>query len=214
MHGTIEEQSLGSFTRRKLRNLSNWSDWQGAEFKQLDSMAKQEMYSNPVHAPKDSIVICQHWNYAIKGDSTQKARNCCDGSPRAVPQLKLANTYSSCIEQPCMRMFFALCVHEGFISLKVDERLREFASAGPTHLRVHRRPIRRSVPSLPRHCCLSRYGASRATRSPRTPRIWRTLGEIRQHRHRPSWFQVHYSRTQFVSWYIQRTSYVHLLPSR
>ncbi len=119
-HGTIEEQGLESFTCRKLRNLSNWSDWQGAEFEQLDSMAKQEMYGDPIHAPADSIVLRQHWNYAIKGDGTRKARNCCDGSPRAAPQLKLANTYSSCIEQPCMRMFFALCVHEGFISFKVD----------------------------------------------------------------------------------------------
>ncbi|KAI2495455.1 hypothetical protein MHU86_19042 [Fragilaria crotonensis] len=40
--------------------------------------------------------------------------------PRAAPQLKLANTYSSCIEQPCMRLFFALCAHEGYVSLKVD----------------------------------------------------------------------------------------------
>jgi hypothetical protein len=119
-HGTSEEQSLGSFTRRKLRRLPNWKEWQNAEFKQLDSMAKQEMYGAPVHAPRDAIVLRQHWNYAIKGDGTRKARNCCDGSPRAAPQLKLANTYSSCIEQPCMRLFFALCAHEGFTSLKVD----------------------------------------------------------------------------------------------
>ena len=119
-HGTSEEQSLGSFTRRKLRRLPNWKEWQDAEFKQLDSMAKQEMYGSPVSAPRDAIVLRQHWNYAIKGDGTRKARNCCDGSPRAAPQLKLANTYSSCIEQPCMRLFFALCAHEGFTSLKVD----------------------------------------------------------------------------------------------
>jgi Reverse transcriptase (RNA-dependent DNA polymerase) len=119
-HGTPDEQSLGSFTRRKLRRLPNWQQWEDAEFKQLDSMAKQEMYGAPVIAPRDAIVLRQHWNYAIKGDGTRKARNCCDGSPRAAPQLKLANTYSSCIEQPCMRLFFALCAHEGFISLKVD----------------------------------------------------------------------------------------------
>jgi hypothetical protein len=119
-HGTSDEQALGSFTRRKLRRLPNWKEWQDAEFKQLDSMAKQEMYGAPVFAPRDAIVLRQHWNYAIKGDGTRKARNCCDGSPRAAPQLKLANTYSSCIEQPCMRLFFALCVHEGYISLKVD----------------------------------------------------------------------------------------------
>ncbi|KAI2506527.1 hypothetical protein MHU86_7937 [Fragilaria crotonensis] len=119
-HGTPEEQGLGSFTRRKLRRLPNWKEWQDAEFKQLDLMAKQEMYGAPVPAPRDAIVLRQHWNYIIKGDGSRKARNCCDGSPRAAPQLKLANTYSSCIEQPCMRLFFALCAHEGYVSLKVD----------------------------------------------------------------------------------------------
>jgi hypothetical protein len=59
-HGTTEEQSLGSFTRRKLRNLPNWNEWETAEFKQLDSMAKQAMYGAPVLAPKDSIVLRQH----------------------------------------------------------------------------------------------------------------------------------------------------------
>jgi hypothetical protein len=39
-HGTLEEQALGGFTRRKLKRLSNWNQWQDGEFKQLDSMAK------------------------------------------------------------------------------------------------------------------------------------------------------------------------------
>ena len=119
-HGTAEEQAIGSFTRRKLKNLPNWNDWQCSEFKQLDSMAKQEMYGKPCRPPPDAIILRQHWNYSHKSDGTRKARNCCDGSPRSAPKLKLANTYSSCIEQPCMRMFFALCAHEGYISLKVD----------------------------------------------------------------------------------------------
>ena len=119
-HGTANEQALGSFTRRKLKALPNWKDWQGSEFKQLDSMAKQNMYGKPCLPPKDAIILRQHWNYSLKADGTRKARNCCDGSPRSAPQLKLANTYSSCIEQPVMRMFFALCAHEGYIALKVD----------------------------------------------------------------------------------------------
>ncbi|KAI2505530.1 hypothetical protein MHU86_8866 [Fragilaria crotonensis] len=119
-HGTVAEQALGSFTRRKLKGLSNWNDWQQTEFKQLDAMAKQEMYGTPCLPPKDAIILRQHWDYSYKADGTRKARNCCDGSPRAAPMLKLANTYSSCIEQPCMRMFFALCAYEGYVALKVD----------------------------------------------------------------------------------------------
>ncbi|KAI2501346.1 retrotransposon [Fragilaria crotonensis] len=118
--GTTEEQALGGFTRRKLKRLSNWNDWLQAESKQLDSMAKQEMYGSPVHPPPGAIILRQHWNYSIKSDGTRKARNCCDGSPRAAPELKLANTYSSCIEQPIMRLFFALCANEGYLIIKVD----------------------------------------------------------------------------------------------
>ena len=110
--GTEAEQALGSFTRRKLKLLDNWADWLAAEGKQLDSMAKQEMYGSPVHPPPGAIILRQHWNYSIKSDGTRKARNCCDGSPRAAPELKLANTYSSCIEQPC--------AYEGYVCIKVD----------------------------------------------------------------------------------------------
>jgi hypothetical protein len=78
--GTEEEQALGSFTRRKLQRLSNWKDWQLAEAKQLDSMAKQEMYGPAVYPPAGAIILRQHWNYSIKADGTRKARNCCDGS--------------------------------------------------------------------------------------------------------------------------------------
>ena len=83
-------------------------------------MAKQEMYGVPQLPPKDAIILRQHWNYSLKSDGSRKARNCCDGSPRAAPQLKLANTYSSCIEQPCMRLHFAVCAQEGYTCLKVD----------------------------------------------------------------------------------------------
>ena len=34
--------------------------------------------------------------------------------------LKVTNTYSSCIEQPCLCTFFALCAYEGNVALKVD----------------------------------------------------------------------------------------------
>jgi hypothetical protein len=102
------------------KRLDNWNDWLKAESKQLDSMAKQAMYGKPVHPPPGAIILLQHWNYSIKSDGTRKACNCCDSSPRAAPESKLANTYSSCIEQPCMRLFFALCTHKGYICVKVN----------------------------------------------------------------------------------------------
>ena len=85
-------------------------------------MAKQEMYGPPVSAPRDAIVLFQHWNYTVNGDGTRKA----------APQLKRTNTYSSCIERPCMRLFFALCDHKGYTSLKVDAT-NAYANSLPPH---------------------------------------------------------------------------------
>ena len=119
--GSADEQALGSFTRRKLRKLTNWPEWHAAEAKQLNAMDKQGMYGEPVPAPPDSFVLRQHWTYSIKTDGTRKARNCCDGSNRAAPGLRAAaQTYASCVEQPCMRLFFALSSALGLTVLKTD----------------------------------------------------------------------------------------------
>ena len=87
-HVTAEEIAIGNFTHRKLIRLTtNWNEWQEGEFKQLDLMAKQEMYGAPCPPPaKGAIILRQHWNYSIMSDGSRKARNCCcDGSPRAAP---------------------------------------------------------------------------------------------------------------------------------
>jgi hypothetical protein len=60
-------------------------------------------------------LLCPTWRhgvafpteYIIKPCGTRKARMCCDGSNRATPELRFAQTYALCIYQPCMR-FFAL----------------------------------------------------------------------------------------------------------
>jgi hypothetical protein len=186
-HGTTEEQGLGSFTRRKLRSLSNWHDWETAEFKQLDSMEKQEMYGAPVRVPTGSIVLRQHWNYSIKGDGTRKARNCCDGSPRGAPQLKLANTYSSCIKQPCMRMYFSICAFKGFISLKVDAT-NAYANSlppnQPTFVDIGEQYANWYFRRHGACCCPQRHGPPCTTRPPRSSGIWCPLGEICERRHR------------------------------
>jgi hypothetical protein len=106
---TDAELSLGHFTRRKLKQLDTWPLWHAGEFKQLDQFHALGMYGDPIPRPPTAIVLRQHWQYHIKRDGTCRARNCCDGSPRAAPALhKLVETYSSCVEQPVQRLFFAL----------------------------------------------------------------------------------------------------------
>ncbi|KAG7369542.1 reverse transcriptase RNA-dependent DNA polymerase [Nitzschia inconspicua] len=106
---TPAEQALGFFTRRKLQRLSTWPDWQRGEFKQLDRMNDLGMFGAPVVAPPGAIILRLHWQYQIKRSGERRSRSCCDGSLRAAPLLhQVASTYSSCVEQPIQRMFFAL----------------------------------------------------------------------------------------------------------
>jgi hypothetical protein len=132
--GSMEEQSLKRLTRAKLKRLPTWHLWQRGpkgEFAQLDEMDRQGMYGEPVRAPSDAIVLRQHWVYTLKTDGSRKARNCCDGSFRAAPILHgQAKTYASCIEQPCMRLFFALASLHG-LSVYGADATNAFANSPP-----------------------------------------------------------------------------------
>ena len=108
---TPEEQALGHFTRRKLKTVLNWKEWNDAEFRQLDRYAKLEMYGPPQHLPKDIkyVLLRPHWQHHVKRCGTRRSRQCVDGSKRSAPLLHaLANSYSSCVSQPVQRLFIAL----------------------------------------------------------------------------------------------------------
>jgi Reverse transcriptase (RNA-dependent DNA polymerase)/GAG-pre-integrase domain len=129
--GTPAEQSLSRFTRARLKQLSTWEQWRASEHKQLDNMAEQGMYGLPTRAPEGAIVLRSHWTYSFKGDGTRKARNCCDGSERAAPALHgEAKTYASCVEHPCMRIFFALSAVLGMTTFGADAT-NAFANSPP-----------------------------------------------------------------------------------
>ena len=106
---TTEEQALGRFTRRKLKKLATWSQWEAGERQQLDHFHDLQMYGKPCKPPANAIILRSHWQYHIKRNGKRRSRNCCDGSPKAAPVLhKIASTYSSCVDQPIQRLFFAL----------------------------------------------------------------------------------------------------------
>ncbi|KAG7374842.1 reverse transcriptase RNA-dependent DNA polymerase [Nitzschia inconspicua] len=106
---TPAEQALGFFTRRELQRLSTWPDWLRGEFKQLDRMHDLGMFGAPVAPSPGAIILRLHWQFQIKRSGERRSRSCCDGSLRAAPLLhQVASTYSSCVEQPIQRMFFAL----------------------------------------------------------------------------------------------------------
>jgi hypothetical protein len=108
---TPEEQALGHFTRRKLKRLSTWNEWEAGERKQLKQFNDLQMFGEPILPPTSNgaIILRPHWQYHIKRDGTRRARLCCNGSKFAAPMLHaIAMTYSSCVEHPIQRLFFAI----------------------------------------------------------------------------------------------------------
>ena len=121
-HMTDEERQLKSFSRKNLMKLSNWDQWQAADDKQLDAHFDSGTIGKAVPRPrKDTFGRAFHilrlvWNRLIKPSGVRKSRACLDGSKRAAPWLRhLVQTYSSCIEMPCLRLFFAICAMKGYI---------------------------------------------------------------------------------------------------
>ena len=127
-------------TRPQLRKLSTWPLWRLAEHKQLDAHHLQDMFGDPITPPDAAIILHPHWRYKIKLDGTRSARECCDGSPRAAPALHHdAITYASCIELPCMRLFFSMAAINNHVVLLTDA-VNAYANARgptiPTYIRV------------------------------------------------------------------------------
>ena len=46
---TPEEQALGLYTRKKLKNLSKWDLWYQGEIKQINQFEDLQMFDKPVH---------------------------------------------------------------------------------------------------------------------------------------------------------------------
>ena len=98
------------------------------------------MFGPPIIPPPNAIILRPHWRYKIKQDGTRSARECFDGSPRAAPELHQdAITYASCIELPCMRLFFSLAAVSNYFVLLTDA-VNAYANARgptkPTYIRV------------------------------------------------------------------------------
>jgi hypothetical protein len=130
---TTEEQALGAFTRRKLQTLSTWDIWRAGEHKQLDQMEALGMYGRPRKAPPGAIILRLHWQYQIRRSGERRARNCCDGSPRAAPTLHaIASTYSSCVDQPIQRLFYALSARMNYRVYGGDAQDAFAHSPGPS----------------------------------------------------------------------------------
>jgi hypothetical protein len=143
---TPEERELKSFTRRNLQRLPNWPDWDAAFDAQLDAHLAAGALGLPVPRPVDTSdgppnTLCIQWSNVVKPNGKRKCRACIDGSKRAAPWLRqFAQTYVSCIEQPCMHLFFALAAVYSLIVSFGDTTNAFQQSPTPTrkcHLRIN-----------------------------------------------------------------------------
>ena len=112
-HMTAEEKQLRSFSRNNLMRLSNWLEWRDADDKQLDSHYEAGAIGKAVPRPVGLLaqqVFRLIWVRLVKPTGARKSRACLNGSKKAAPWLReLVSTYASCIELPCLRLFFAMC---------------------------------------------------------------------------------------------------------
>ena len=137
-HMTDEERQLKSLTRCNLKRLSNWDQWDAAFDKQLDNHLKAGTIGKAIEWPRgkqgrDINILRAQWSNFVKTDGTRKTRCCLDGSQRSAPWLReFAATYASCIETPCMRLFFALCASLGFVVSSADTDNAYQQAPGPS----------------------------------------------------------------------------------
>jgi hypothetical protein len=126
---TAEERGdLPKLTRHRLKKLTNWHLWKAAFYKQLDSHQQDGALGPPVliadlvkQLGSRPCLLWFHWTCVVKDDGTWKAHACIDGSKRASPWLREdVPTYASCVEQPAMKLFYALCAIYCFIVLTGD----------------------------------------------------------------------------------------------
>jgi hypothetical protein len=115
---TPEERALPRFTRRYLKTLPNWDVWDLAFDAQLDAHLRDGAIGEPVPRSLTNSkggppnILRFQWSNCVKTDGRRKTRACLDGSKRAAPWLRdSANTYASCIEHQCMKLFFALAAY-------------------------------------------------------------------------------------------------------
>jgi hypothetical protein len=114
---TDEEKQLPKLTRARLKRLSNWAEWDAAFDKQLDSHHRDGALGKPVKISDLAKQLgCRpkllrfHWTNVVKPDGTRKARACIDGSKKSAPWLRDdVPTYSSCVDQSAMKLFYACC---------------------------------------------------------------------------------------------------------
>ena len=97
--------SSNKLTRRKLKNLPTWTEWQQSEYKQLDQYYDQHMFGEPCRLPAGANVLDLLWTYLVKTDGTKKARCVCNGQPKFKGTVIFGYTFAKMLDHVGSRIF-------------------------------------------------------------------------------------------------------------
>jgi len=128
-----EERAPPRFSGRALKRLPTWDLWHKNELEQLDQMKALGMFGSPIKLPEGGILMRFHWQCRIKVNGKRRFCLCCNGSPRAAPEVhSTTNTYASRLEHPVFRLFIALCTADNLTICGGDAKDAFAHSPGPS----------------------------------------------------------------------------------
>ena len=147
-HGTINaakailpknKRSSNKLTRRKLKNMETWPEWQQSEYKQLDQYYDQQMFGEPCRLPAGANVLDLLWTYLVKTDGTKKARCVCNGQPKFKGTVVFGYTFAKMLDHVGSRIFWGTVAAKNLIVRGADAS-NAFAEANapdiPLYVRI------------------------------------------------------------------------------
>jgi hypothetical protein len=105
--------------------------WLAAKYAQLDKHNYYGMSGDAIarrDVPPYAKNVRPIWNYTQKGSGEHKARNCMDGKQIVRMDAKIGNTYATCMEQHCLRLFVESTAYLGNI-IEDDDVVNAYAHA-------------------------------------------------------------------------------------
>ena len=114
------KRSSNRLTRRKLKNMDCWPEWQKSEHKQLDQYHTQQMFGQPCQLPIGANVLDLLWTYLIKTDGTKKPRCVCNGQPKFKGTVIFGYTFAKMLDQVGSRIFWGTVAAKNLIVCGAD----------------------------------------------------------------------------------------------
>ena len=114
------KRSSTKLTRRKLKKLPNWHQWQMSEYKQLNQYYDQKMFGEPCPLPNGANVLDLLWTYNIKTDGTLKARCVCNGQPKFKGTVIFGYTFAKMLDHVGSRIFWGTVAAKNLIVRGAD----------------------------------------------------------------------------------------------